>query len=98
MASPFTVDIIDEETKKDSISDETPTQAVISPRPPIDYTSFRAFVKSVYARFTSIWTKRFIWALIAGQVVSCCITCTSVTTTELVNRNWALPTTQSFFL
>jgi solute carrier family 35 protein F1/2 len=98
MASPVTVDIIDDETKKESISDETPTQEVTSPRPPIDYTSFPSFAKSVCARFTSLWTKRFIWALIAGQVVSCCITCTSVTTTELVNRNWALPTTQSFFL
>lgn len=37
-------------------------------------------------------------SLIAGQVVSLCITCTNVTTTELVLRNWALPTTQTFFL
>jgi len=46
----------------------------------------------------SIWTRRFIFSLLAGQVISICITCTNVTTTELVNRNWALPTTQSFFL
>jgi len=36
--------------------------------------------------------------LLAGQLVSLCITCTNVTTTELVNRNWALPTTQTLFL
>lgn len=67
-------------------------------RPPLDYSSVSAFCSSLWRRFTSIWTKRFIWSLIAGQVVSLCITCTNVTTTELVNRNWSLPTTQTFFL
>lgn len=67
-------------------------------RPPIDYSSFGAFVGSMWRRFESLWTKRFILSLLAGQVVSLCITCTNVTTTELVNRNWSLPTTQTWFL
>ncbi|KAI0091712.1 hypothetical protein BDY19DRAFT_991391 [Irpex rosettiformis] len=67
-------------------------------RPPIDYSSFGGFVRTIWRRFASLWTKRFILSLLAGQVVSLCITCTNVTTTELVNRNWALPTTQTFFL
>ncbi|KAI0821548.1 hypothetical protein BC629DRAFT_1461872 [Irpex lacteus] len=67
-------------------------------RPPIDYSSIGGFARSIWRRFVSLWTKRFILSLLAGQVVSLCITCTNVTTTELVNRNWALPTTQTFFL
>ncbi|KAI0629268.1 DUF914-domain-containing protein [Trametes polyzona] len=70
----------------------------LSVRPPLDYSSAGAFVASVWRRFLSLWTKRFILSLLAGQVVSLCITCTNVTTTELVNRNWQLPTTQTFFL
>ena len=69
-----------------------------SSRPPLDYSSVGAFYASVWRRFVSLWTKRFVWSLLAGQVVSLCITCTNVTTTELVNRNWSLPTTQTFFL
>lgn len=72
--------------------------AHIQARPPIDYSSVDAFVKSTWARFLSIWTRRFCLALLAGQVVSLCITCTNVTTTELVQRNWILPTTQTWFL
>ena len=67
-------------------------------RPPIDYSSVSAFALSSRRRFASLWTPRFTLSLLAGQVVSLCITCTNVTTTELVNRNWALPTTQSVFL
>ncbi|KAI0664203.1 DUF914-domain-containing protein [Cubamyces menziesii] len=67
-------------------------------RPPLDYSSAPAFARSVWRRFASLWTKRFILSLLAGQLVSLCITCTNVTTTELVDRNWALPTTQTFFL
>ncbi|CUA70630.1 putative solute carrier family 35 member C320,08 [Schizosaccharomyces pombe 972h-] [Rhizoctonia solani] len=67
-------------------------------RPPLDYSSFGNFWASVGARLRSVLTKRFILALLGGQVVSICITCTSVTTTELVNRGWSLPTTQTFFL
>ncbi|KIM83020.1 hypothetical protein PILCRDRAFT_819814 [Piloderma croceum F 1598] len=69
-----------------------------SPRPLIVYDSPSAFASSLWRRFCSIWTRQFILSLLAGQVVSLCITCTNVTTTELVNRNWALPTTQTFFL
>ncbi|TFK51739.1 DUF914-domain-containing protein [Heliocybe sulcata] len=67
-------------------------------RPAIDYSSFGTFQASVWHRFQSLWTRRFILSLLAGQVVSLCITCTNVTTTELVNRNWSLPTTQTWFL
>ncbi|KAH9995015.1 DUF914-domain-containing protein [Russula vinacea] len=51
-----------------------------------------------WRRFQSLWTRRFILSLLAGQVVSLCITCTNVTTQELQNGDWALPTTQTFFL
>jgi solute carrier family 35, member F1/2 len=75
------------------------TEAARAPaRPPIRFNSPKAFASSIGERFKSIWTKRFALALLAGQIISLCITCTNVTTTELVNRNWALPTTQSFFL
>lgn len=67
-------------------------------RPPINYASLREFSHSVWGRFKSLWTRRFTLSLLAGQVVSLCITCTNVTTTELVNRNWANATTQTFFL
>jgi solute carrier family 35 protein F1/2 len=67
-------------------------------RPVIKYDSPSVFFKTFWARFASIWTKRFVLSLLAGQLVSLCITCTNVTTTELVNRGWALPTTQTFFL
>ncbi|EIM86773.1 DUF914-domain-containing protein [Stereum hirsutum FP-91666 SS1] len=67
-------------------------------RPPIEYHSPGAFVSSCWRRFRSVWTQRFILSLLAGQVVSLCITCTNVTTTELVDRNWSLPTTQTWFL
>jgi hypothetical protein len=69
-----------------------------STRPPIVYTSLGAFAKSFVARWKSIWTRQFILALLSGQVVSLCITCTNVTTTELVTRGWTLSTTQGFFL
>jgi len=67
-------------------------------RPPIVYSSFGDFAKSIGARWRSLWTRRFILSLVAGQVVSLCITCTNVTTTELVSRNWTLSTTQGIFL
>lgn len=72
------------------------THAVV--RPPIDYSSPGALVRSTWRRFASLWTRRFTLALLAGQVVSLCITCTNVTTTELVMRNWSLSTTQTWFL
>ncbi|KZV88332.1 DUF914-domain-containing protein [Exidia glandulosa HHB12029] len=67
-------------------------------RPPVEFSSPAAFASSSWRRFASIWTRRFTLSLLAGQVVSLCITCTSVTTTELVNRGFNLPTTQSVFL
>ena len=67
-------------------------------RPPIDYSSFGAFFHSTWRRFLSLWTRRFILSLLAGQIVSLCITCTNVTTEELTTGNWQLPTTQTFFL
>ncbi|KAL1659179.1 hypothetical protein GGF50DRAFT_107883, partial [Schizophyllum commune] len=65
---------------------------------PIVFTSPRAFAGSISDRLRSVFTKRFILVLLGGQLVSLCITCTNVTTTELTNRNWALSTTQSVFL
>ncbi|KAJ7043495.1 DUF914-domain-containing protein [Mycena alexandri] len=73
-------------------------EQVAEQRPPIDYTSVSTFLGSSARRFKSLWTRRFTLSLLAGQLVSLCITCTNVSTTELVNRNWALPTTQSVFL
>jgi solute carrier family 35 protein F1/2 len=67
-------------------------------RPPIVYSSPGAFITSFGQRWKSVWTRRFALALLFGQIVSLCITCTNVTTTELVNRNWTISTTQTFFL
>jgi len=73
-------------------------KSVVEGRPPLDFSSPRALVHSFGRRFLSLWTKRFILSLVAGQVVSLCITCTNVTTTELVMRGFNIPTTQTFFL
>jgi len=67
-------------------------------RPEIDYSSVGALFRSTWRRFVSLWTRRFILCLVAGQVVSLCITCTNVTTEELTTGGWQLPTTQTFFL
>ena len=61
-------------------------------RPKVRFDSPSVFLETLWARFASIWTKRFILSLLAGQLVSLCMTCTSVTTTELVKRGWALHT------
>jgi len=66
-------------------------------RPPIRFSSPSAFVVSVGERFKSIWTRRFLFSFLAGQIVSICITATNVTTTSLTDNNWALPTTQNVF-
>lgn len=66
--------------------------------PPLNYSSPSQFITSLRAKLKSIFTKRFIFALAAGQLVSICISGTSVATTELVKRDWALPTTQSIFV
>jgi solute carrier family 35, member F1/2 len=67
-------------------------------RPNVLFNSPSTFLESLWARLASIWTKRFVLSLLVGQIVSLCITCTDVTTTELVNRGWVLPTAQTFFL
>jgi solute carrier family 35, member F1/2 len=102
--------VMDEVEKKDDIEQAPEHYALELPeeefaqtqtqtqRPPIEYHSVGAFLSSVNRRFKSIWTRRFALSFLAGQIVSLCITCTNVTTTELVQRNWSLPTTQTFFL
>ncbi|KAF6761468.1 DUF914 domain membrane protein [Ephemerocybe angulata] len=77
---------------------ESSLNAATPARPPIVWTSSKDFFSSFAARWRSIWTRRFVLALLAGQLVSLCITCTNVSTTELVNRGWTLSTSQGFFL
>ncbi|TEB36499.1 DUF914-domain-containing protein [Coprinellus micaceus] len=81
--------------KVESIKDATPSPPS---RPPINWSSPSAFFASFAARWKSVWTRRFVFSLLAGQLVSLCITCTNVTTTELVKRGWTLSTSQGFFL
>lgn len=66
-------------------------------RPPISLTSPSTFARSVCARFIAIWTPSFVRSILYGQVLSVALTFVSVLTTELVNRNWVLPSTQVFF-
>lgn len=82
----------------DGVSTDVQVAQEAPKHPPIVYSSPGAFVKSFGQRWKSVWTRRFALSLLSGQVVSLCITCTNVTTTELVNRNWPLSTTQTFFL
>ncbi|KAF5335978.1 hypothetical protein D9611_006284 [Ephemerocybe angulata] len=90
---------IDEKVDEKAGSSVTSIPAATAPaRPPIVWTSSKDFFSSFAARWRSIWTRRFVLALLAGQLVSLCITCTNVSTTELVNRGWTLSTSQGFFL
>jgi hypothetical protein len=89
--------IVDEKSSIDSVPPPLHNDQAVA-RPPIDYSSFGTFYHSTWRRFLSLWTRRFILSLLAGQVVSLCITCTNVTTEELTTGNWQLPTTQTFFL
>ncbi|KAJ3555368.1 hypothetical protein NM688_g2619 [Phlebia brevispora] len=103
MSSPSLVRVTSDDDRKSTKSAGVETviedlHSYEAVRPPIEFSSPRAFCRTLWRRFTSLWTKRFILSLLAGQVVSLCITCTNVTTTELVNRKWALPTTQTWFL
>lgn len=66
-------------------------------RPPISLTSPSTFARSICARFIAIWTPSFVRSILYGQVLSVALTFVSVLTTELVNRNWVLPSTQVFF-
>lgn len=54
--------------------------------------------KSLGDRAKTIFTRRFLACLIAGQLLSVAITSTSVLTTELIINGWGLPCTQSLFL
>lgn len=94
--APYVVD--DKKSSIDSVPPPPLHNDQIVARPPIDYSSFGAFFRSTWRRFLSLWTRRFVLSLLAGQVVSLCITCTNVTTEELTTGNWQLPTTQTFFL
>jgi solute carrier family 35 protein F1/2 len=98
----LTVVMNNQDLKEDSLEvigqEESARIPPKSTRPPIVYSSLGAFTRSLGARWKSIWTRQFILALVAGQVVSLSITCTTVTTTELINRGWTLSTTQGFFL
>ncbi|KAG7093739.1 hypothetical protein E1B28_007390 [Marasmius oreades] len=93
-----TLDIPPEYDARSTKSDEVENPPIRPKRLPIEYSSPSAFFRSVGRRFSMMWTKRFFLSLLAGQLVSLCITCTNVTTTELAIRGWALPTTQSLFL
>ncbi|KAI5474350.1 hypothetical protein MNV49_003506 [Pseudohyphozyma bogoriensis] len=53
---------------------------------------------SVLVRAKTIFTKRFLACLIAGQALSMAITGTSVLTTELNTNGWSLPCTQTLFM
>ncbi|KAF9643056.1 DUF914-domain-containing protein [Thelephora ganbajun] len=67
-------------------------------RPRVRFDSQSAFFVTLWGRFASVWSKKFILGLLGGQLVSLCVTCTDVTTTELFNHGWRLPTTQTLFL
>ncbi|KAG2011568.1 DUF914 domain membrane protein [Coprinopsis cinerea AmutBmut pab1-1] len=86
------------DSEKIAVDAESPPPVSRPARPPIVWSSPSAFAESFAARWKSIWTRQFTFSLLAGQLVSLCITCTNVTTTELVKRGWTLSTTQGFFL
>ncbi|KAJ7890670.1 DUF914-domain-containing protein [Mycena olivaceomarginata] len=76
--------------------------ASVAARPPIEYTSISAFLGSSARRFRSLWTRRFTLSLLAGQLVSLVHylhQCYDDRTGEqVIQENWALPTTQTLFL
>ena len=55
-----------------SVKDVQENANSVPQRPPIDYSSPSALIRSSWARFLSIWTRRFALSLLAGQVVSLC--------------------------
>ena len=73
------------------------TDDPIRVRPPISFASPSAFARSVYTRFISLWTPSFVRSIIYGQILSLVLTGITVQTTELVMRNWILPSTQVIF-
>ncbi|KAG8697079.1 hypothetical protein FRC08_006751 [Ceratobasidium sp. 394] len=88
----------DDQGSKAALDGAVQTNEQREVRPPLDYSSFRAFSASLAARIRSILTKRFIVSLLYGQLLSVCVTSTAVLITELVKRDWILPTTQNLFL
>jgi hypothetical protein len=66
-------------------------------RPSIAFDSSTSLIKSLYSRFLSLWTPSFTYAILGGQLLSFAVTCSSVATSELVERHWVLPSTQTFF-
>ena len=94
--APYIVD--DKKSSIDSVPPPLLNDHRAVARPPIDFSSFSAFCHSTWRRFLSLWTRQFTLSLLAGQVVSLCITCTNVTTEELSIGKWQIPTTQTFFL
>jgi len=96
---PYPVDETEGKTAADNLDPGPIGKSLdLSVRPEIDYSSLSAFFSSFLRRFKSLWTRRFVFCLLAGQLVSLCITCTNVTTTELVMRGFTIPTTQTWFL
>jgi len=68
-------------------------------RPPIVWDQgLDVFKATLNARLKSVFSRRLVLSLLGGQLVSLCITCTSVATTALVQRGFNCPTTQTFFL
>lgn len=56
------------------------------------------FFTSFGQRLRAACTPRLALCIVAGQLLSLCITCTSVVTTELSIGGWSLPATQTFFV
>ncbi|CED82884.1 Predicted membrane protein [Phaffia rhodozyma] len=83
-------------SSKTEVKDEPADEQVA--RPKLVYNSFGAFSRSLVSRLRSVFTLRFTLSLLAGQVISWCITSTNLLTTKLVKRNFAIPTTQTSFL
>ncbi|KAG8942705.1 hypothetical protein FRC04_003535 [Tulasnella sp. 424] len=92
-ADPTSVDGVE-------VSDGSHEGRAIPPtRPPIIWNEgFGTFFKSFGERWRSVFDRRLVLSLLAGQLVSLCITCTSVATTSLFQRGFNAPTTQTFFL
>lgn len=103
-SAPAATLIVPEKTDQDHVHVESKAEHHVEvehhleARPPLDYSSFRNFWASVTARLRSVLSRRFVLALLGGQLVSVCVTSTSVTITELVKRDWHLPATQTLFL
>ncbi|KAG9037532.1 hypothetical protein FRB95_005114 [Tulasnella sp. JGI-2019a] len=68
-------------------------------RPPIVWDEgLVGFLESFSRRLKSVFSRRMLLSLLAGQLVSLAITCTSVVSTNLAMRGFNAPTTQNLFL